>query len=54
MMWPVMAAAKLFACRPSALLAIEDPVLALAVDLAAAQRMMRAEKDEEPVERVCL
>jgi hypothetical protein len=36
----VMAAAKLYSARPSALLAIPDPVLALAVDLAAAERAM--------------
>lgn len=53
-MWAVLATAKLFSCRPSELMAIEDPVLALAFDLAAAARVIRGAKDEEPVEKVYL
>ncbi len=53
-MLAVMAAAKLFSARPSALLGIEDPVTALALDLAATQRAMEMADGEEhgPVERL--
>ena len=49
----VMAAAKLYSQRPSALMAIDDPVLALAVDLAATRRHHRilADENDGPVER---
>lgn len=46
-------AAKEFGQRPSDLLAIEDPLLALAFDLAALERLveMRQEALEGPVKR---
>jgi len=47
-MWAVIAAAKLFSSRPSELLAIEDPVMALAFDLAAVERV--AEEQESSSE----
>ena len=44
--------ARTFGQRPSALLAIEDPVLALAVDLAAAVRLNQpSEGDDGRLER---
>jgi hypothetical protein len=51
-----MVAAKTWGCRPSALLAIEDPVLALMVDLAATLRAREIAEQAEsgPVDRVCL
>ena len=53
---PVVMAAQLFSVRPSALMAIEDPVLALEFDLAAAQKLLEWKKgeDSEPAERLCL
>jgi len=50
----LVATAKTFSCRPSELLAIEDPVLALAVDLAGAQRLMSeaGEQGQAASERV--
>lgn len=40
----VAAAAEKFACRPSRLVGLEDPVLALDFDLAAAARLMERER----------
>ena len=53
-MLAIMAGAKTWGCRPSSLLAIEDPVLALMVDLAATRRAMEMASGEEsgPVERI--
>jgi hypothetical protein len=47
MMLALAATGQRFGTRPSALLAIEDPVLALAVDLAAAATLAQAEKDRQ-------
>jgi hypothetical protein len=46
----IIATAKEFSCRPSELLAIEDPVLALA----ACQRALEMRTDEGGVERTSL
>jgi hypothetical protein len=57
MLTAVLVTAEEFSCRPSELLAIEDPVLALAVDLAARQRAVELRSGKEPagpVERMCL
>ena len=40
----VAAAAEKFACRPSRMVGLEDPVLALDFDLAAAARLMERER----------
>jgi hypothetical protein len=51
----VIATAKLFSTRPSTLMAMEDPVLALAFDLAATQRALEMRDDggnKGPVEKV--
>lgn len=54
-MLAVVVTAKQFACRPSALMAIEDPVMALAFDLAACKRALEMERgDSEPAEQICL
>jgi hypothetical protein len=54
----VASTAKLFSQRPSSLVGIPDPVLALAFDLAAAERLLRVAKDavseELPVNQTCL
>lgn len=46
-MLPLVVAAKSFSIRPSDLLAIEDPVLALNFDLAAAARLQQETADVE-------
>lgn len=52
--------AKLFCCRPSSLLAIQDPWIALAFDLAAApmaaeaEREAASETERRVIERICL
>lgn len=48
------ATARSFAVRPSALLRIEDPVLALSFDLAAAARLLQGttEQDAGDVNRI--
>lgn len=46
-MTAVAVTAKLFSQRPSALLAIKDPVLALAIDLEGAQRLAELKMDAE-------
>ena len=48
--------AKLFSCRPSSLLQIGDPWVALAFDLAAGTAMMEAISDAEQrvADRICL
>jgi hypothetical protein len=50
------ATAKLFSQRPSSLLGVSDPVLALAIDLAAAERALELQSSEHqgPVEQICL
>ncbi len=55
-MLAVIAAAKQFSVRPSELLAIEDPVLALNFDLAATVRLQQeiASDGPEHVDRVYL
>ena len=54
----IVAAAKVFQVRPSSLLAIEDTVLALDFDLAAARRVLMLQQEagekSEPVERLVL
>lgn len=47
-MLAVVATAKQFSIRPSDLLGIEDPVLALSFDMAAMVRLQKAASDEEP------
>ena len=41
-------AAQKFGCRPSSMAVIRDPVLALDFDLAAAARLLIAERGERP------
>ncbi len=54
-MWAVVATAKQFSVRPSELLAIDDPVVALMVDLEAGRMLMELKQaDGEHREQVCL
>lgn len=55
-MGAVVTTAKLFSCRPSSLLRIEDPWVALAFDLAAAKTALEATSGAERhvTERICL
>ena len=47
-MLAIVATAKAFSIRPSDLMAIDDPVLALAFDLAAAVRLRESAAEGEP------
>jgi hypothetical protein len=47
MMEPLIVTAKAFCQRPSTLLAIEDPMLALSFDLAAAAVLARLKREAE-------
>jgi hypothetical protein len=47
MMEPLIATAKAFSQRPSTLLAIEDPVLALSFDLAATAVLAKLKREAE-------
>ncbi len=55
-MLAVVATAKQFSLRPSELLGIEDPVLALNFDMAATTRLQQEIEGDGPerVDRVCL
>jgi len=53
-MLALIATAKTFGVRPSSLLGMEDSVLSLAFDLAAAARVIEESGDKQGVNRVYL
>ena len=53
-MLAIVATAKAFSIRPSDLMAIDDPVLALNFDLAAAVRLRESAEEEPDVNRLDL
>ena len=53
-MWALALTAKTFSSRPSELLAVDDPVVALMVDLAAAKLLLSPAKEEESRNQICL